>query len=70
MKRLFKLLCIILSVIFAVLIAVDLSWLVRGSLEMMPTDEQIEKGRIASAVILIPLVISEVLALALIFKKK
>lgn len=70
MKKLFKVLCIMLAVIFAVLIVVDLLYLIRGSLEMIPTEEQIEKSRITSIAILIPLVVLEALVLVPIFRKK
>ncbi|MBR2453380.1 MAG: hypothetical protein IKB35_00085 [Clostridia bacterium] len=70
MKKRFKVLCIILAIIFAVLIVVDLLYLIRGSLEMIPTEEQIEKARVTSIAILIPLVVLEALVLVPIFRKK
>lgn len=43
---------------------------VEGSSEEFPTPEQIEKGRIAYGLILVPLVGAEAFSLSRVFKKK
>ena len=61
---------IIISIIVAILIFIDISLISVGSLEMFPTPEQIEKGRIAYGLFLLPLIIIEAFILTRIFKKK
>lgn len=60
---------IIMSILVALLIVIDISLLISGSLESFPTAEQIEKGRLAYGLILLPLLAFEAFILTRIFKK-
>lgn len=61
---------IIMSILVALLIVIDISLLISGSLESFLTAEQIEKGRLAYGLILLPLLASEAFILTRIFKRK
>lgn len=61
---------IILSIVVAIIIAVDVFLLVSGSLETFPTAEQIEKGRIVYGSFFVLLIIVETLILTRILKSK
>ncbi len=47
-KKAIRIICNILIVIFAVGFVVSLLWFVTGSFEMVPTEEQEEKARLAA----------------------
>ena len=61
---------IIMSILVALLIVINISLLISGSLESFPTAEQIEKGRLAYGLILLPLLASEAFILTRIFKRQ
>lgn len=67
MKRVFYL---VTSIIIGILIVIDVSMFATGSLEMYPTAEQIEKGRIVYGLIFVLLMIAEAFVVTRIFKKK
>ena len=60
---------IIMSILVALLIVINISLLISGSLESFPTAEQIEKGRLVYGLILLPLLAFEDFILTRIFKK-
>lgn len=60
---------IIMSILVALLIVIDVSLLISGSLEAFPTAEQIEKGRLVYGLILLSLLAFEAFILTRIFKK-
>lgn len=70
MKTVGKILLIVLAVILALLLVLDASFFLSGSLEMDPTPEQIEKGRIAYGGIFVSLAIAEGIVIGRIFRKK
>lgn len=61
---------IVICVILAMAILFVGMLFAKGSLEEFPTPEQIEKGRIAYGLILVPLVGAEAFSLSRVFKKK
>ena len=61
---------ILIAILVALLIVINISLLISGSLESFPTAEQIEKGRLAYGLILLPLLASEAFILTRIFKRK
>lgn len=61
---------IIICVILAMAMLFVGMLFVEGSSEEFPTPEQIEKGRIAYGLILVPLVGAEAFSLSRVFKKK
>ena len=61
---------IVIAIIAAVAMLFVGSWFIAGSLEEFPTPEQIEAGRIAYGLMLVPLVGIEILALSRIFRKR
>lgn len=61
---------IVICVILAMAILFVGMLFVEGSSEEFPTPEQIEKGRIAYGLILVPLVGAEAFSLSRVFKKK
>ncbi len=67
MKKIFL---IILSIFVAIIIVIDVSLFISGSLEAFPTTEQIEKGRIVYGSILVLLIIVETFILTRILKRK
>ncbi len=67
MKKIFL---IILSIFVAIIIVIDVSLFISGSLETFPTTEQIEKGRIVYGSILVLLIIVETFILTRILKRK
>ena len=67
MKKTFR---IIIAIIIALAIVLDIFLFVSGSLEMFPTAEQIEKGRIVCGLFLVVFAIIETFVLIKIFKKK
>ena len=67
MKKIFL---IILSIFVAIIIVVDVSLFISGSLETFPTTEQIEKGRIVYGSLLVFLIIVETFILTRILKRK
>ncbi len=60
----------IISIVVAIIIAIDVFLFISGSLESFPTVEQIEKGRIVYSLFFVVLIIIETFVLARIFKKK
>ena len=60
----------IVSIVVAVIIVMDISLCISGSLEAFPTAEQIGKGRIVYGLFFVLLIIIEAFILTRIFKKK
>ena len=56
-----KAIVLLLMLLVGLLLAVDLSWFVRGSLEEFPTDEQIDKVRTVSGALAVVLILIEIL---------
>ena len=60
---------IIMSILVALLIVIDVSLLISGSLETFPTAEQMGKGRLVYGFLLLLLLAFEAFILTRIFKK-
>ena len=65
-----KAIWIIISIILAIIIVMDVFLFICGSLEAFPTEEQIEKGRIAYGLFLGIFVIVEAFVLTRVIKNK
>lgn len=64
-----KVIWIIIAIMIALLLILDICLFVEGSLEVFPTPEQIEKGRIAYGLISIVLAITEIFVIRKILRK-
>ena len=70
MKTFYKIFMIVLAVVLAILLVLNVSFFISGSLEMDPTPEQVEKGRIGYSAAIVSLVIAEGIVIGRIFRKK
>lgn len=60
---------ILIAILVALLIVINISLLISGSLESFPTAEQMGKGRLVYGFLLLPLLAFEAFILTRIFKK-
>ncbi len=61
---------IIVSIVVAIIIVMDVFLFISGSLEVFPTSEQIEKGRIVYGLLFVLLIIVETFILTRILRRK
>jgi hypothetical protein len=70
MKTFYKIFLIVLAVVLAILLVLNVSFFLSGSLETDPTPEQVEKGRIGYGAAIVSLAIAEGIVIGRIFRKK